>query len=288
MKRWDHVTFISAGAGSGKTYRLTEELEKALLEGKTTPAGIIGTTFTVKAATELRERVRDRLLRRGHPDLAERAAESLIGTVHSVCERLLRRFAFELGLSPQLNVMSTEDGIKFFNQALDQEVDLPRLREMNALCSRLDVPQWQGAVKNLADMARENDIDPNELREMGERNAAVLLDFFGEPLASELTGELQRRIEAAAAMPADGTRKTENYRQSLVDARVSLSRRDCPWPVWMRLAGTEAAGNRWHIPPAFRRRRSSTNAIPPSSATCVGSCAACTASPPIAWRASRS
>ena len=241
MKRWDHVTFISAGAGSGKTYRLTEELEKALLEGKTTPAGIIGTTFTVKAATELRERVRDRLLRRGHPDLAERAAESLIGTVHSVCERLLRRFAFELGLSPQLNVMSTEDGIKFFNQALDQEVDLPRLREMNALCSRLDVPQWQGAVKNLADMARENDIDPNELREMGERNAAVLLDFFGEPLASELTGELQRRIDAAAAMPADGTRKTENYRQSLVDARVSLSRRDCPWPVWMRLAGTEAA-----------------------------------------------
>ena len=107
---WDHVTFISAGAGSGKTYRLTVELERALLAGETTPAGIIGTTFTVKAATELRERVRHRLLAAGHLDLAERSAESLIGTVHSVCERLLKRFAFELGLSPQLNVMSIEDG----------------------------------------------------------------------------------------------------------------------------------------------------------------------------------
>ena len=56
--RWDHVTFISAGAGSGKTYRLTEELEQALRSGEATPAGVIGMTFTVKAAAELRERVR--------------------------------------------------------------------------------------------------------------------------------------------------------------------------------------------------------------------------------------
>ena len=42
-----HVRFISAGAGSGKTYRLTRELEQALSDGRVTPSAVIGTTFTV-------------------------------------------------------------------------------------------------------------------------------------------------------------------------------------------------------------------------------------------------
>ena len=246
MKRWDHVTFISAGAGSGKTYRLTEELEQALLQGDTKPAGIVGTTFTVKAATELRERVCNRLLSAGHLHLAERSAESLIGTVHSVCERLLRRFAFELGLSPQLNVMSLDDGLRFFNQALDQQVDLARVRAMNARCYRLGLaerfmPQWQGIVKNLADMARENDVDAKQLRRMGERNALALLEFFGKPLETDPTEQLLRCIDSAETMPPDSTKTTEDYRRMLRESKASLERRDCPWQVWMRLAGKSAA-----------------------------------------------
>ena len=250
MSNWDHVTFISAGAGSGKTYRLTEELEHALINRKVKPAGIIGTTFTVKAATELRERVRERLLVNGHLQLAERSAESLIGTVHSVCEQLLKRFAFELGLSPQLNVMSLEDGARFFNQALDQELeelDLRRVRKMNALCSRLGlvdrggVPQWQSTVKTIVDIARENDIGPDQLRDMAKSNADDLLAFFGEPLETDPTDELKRRVADAAKMPADGTKKTEEYRELLVNSEASLQRGNCPWQVWMRLATNEAA-----------------------------------------------
>ena len=250
---WDHVTFISAGAGSGKTYRLTEELEQALLKGDATPAGIIGTTFTVKAATELRERVRDRLLKKGHLELAERSAESLIGTVHSVCERLLKRFAFELGLSPELNVMSLEDGSRFFNQALDQELDPQRVRSMSALSYRLGlaergVPRWQSTVKTIVDMARENDIDPAQLRDMAEGNADALLAFFGEPLEKDPTDELKRRVAEAAEMPEDGTRTTENYRELLLKAKASLQRGDCSWPLWMRLAtqqGAKKSSSHW-------------------------------------------
>ena len=50
------ITFISAGAGSGKTHRLTEILNKELNSGGVRPSGVIATTFTKKAATELRER----------------------------------------------------------------------------------------------------------------------------------------------------------------------------------------------------------------------------------------
>ena len=119
-----HVSFISAGAGSGKTYRLTVELERALVEGGVRPSRVIGTTFTVKAAAELRGRVRERLIKSGRPQLAEQTAQALLGTVHSVCERLLRRFAFELGLSPELAVASKDDCAAFFRQALDEAVDV--------------------------------------------------------------------------------------------------------------------------------------------------------------------
>ena len=50
-----NITFISAGAGSGKTYRLTEILFKALHGGEARASGILATTFTKKAASELRD-----------------------------------------------------------------------------------------------------------------------------------------------------------------------------------------------------------------------------------------
>ena len=72
-----NIHFISAGAGSGKTYRLTEELETALVDGGVNPAGVIGTTFTVKAAAELKERVRERLIASGRLQRAEQMAQAL-------------------------------------------------------------------------------------------------------------------------------------------------------------------------------------------------------------------
>ena len=54
---YEKIRFVSAGAGSGKTYRLTVELERALTERGIEPSRVIATTFTVKAASELSDRV---------------------------------------------------------------------------------------------------------------------------------------------------------------------------------------------------------------------------------------
>ena len=57
----DHVSpisVVSAGAGTGKTWRLSSEYLRASHAG-TSPARIVATTFTVKAAAELIERVRN-------------------------------------------------------------------------------------------------------------------------------------------------------------------------------------------------------------------------------------
>ena len=244
--RFDHVTFISAGAGSGKTYRLIDELEQAIVEDAVPPAGILATTFTVKAATELRERVRDRLLAHGQLDLAERTVESLIGTVHGVCERLLKRFAFELGLSPQANVMSIEDGARFFNQALDRVLPIDRVREMNAYARRLGMvdrglPTWQGVVKSIADKARENNLRDEDLRAMGQRNADDLLAFFPAPSNEDPTQALTDIVaETIRELPQGSYRGIDKYRTLLEDQAADLAEPDCPWSVWMRLAGTSA------------------------------------------------
>ena len=50
-----NTTFVSAGAGSGKTYRLTQDIAQMITEGKCQAEEIILTTFTEAAAKELRE-----------------------------------------------------------------------------------------------------------------------------------------------------------------------------------------------------------------------------------------
>ncbi|MBK7410601.1 MAG: UvrD-helicase domain-containing protein [Saprospirales bacterium] len=103
-----NLKIISAGAGSGKTYRLTSEMVSLVAQG-VRPEGIVATTFTNKAAAELQERVRVRLLEEGYPEQADRLANALIGTVHSLGVKLLQRFAYEAGVSPQVDIIADED-----------------------------------------------------------------------------------------------------------------------------------------------------------------------------------
>lgn len=239
-----HVRFISAGAGSGKTYRLTEELERALVADRTNPGRIIGTTFTVKAAAELRERVRERLIAAGRVDLAEQTAQALIGTVHSVCERLLKRFAFDLGLSPELGVASIEDGTELFSQALDDALSIGAVREMNGIAFRLGIEDWRGDVKTLADRARDNDIAPAVLTPMGRQGADALLAYFPAPAKGPLDDRLLAAVHDALRgidPSTDTTATTAKYCADLKRAIYRLRRPPCPWPVWMSLAKAKAA-----------------------------------------------
>ena len=50
-----NVTYINAGAGSGKTYRLTKTLTELIKAGNVNPEQVILTTFTIKAANEFKE-----------------------------------------------------------------------------------------------------------------------------------------------------------------------------------------------------------------------------------------
>jgi ATP-dependent helicase/nuclease subunit A len=89
---------LAAGAGSGKTSVLVERFVRAVREDGIAPEQILAITFTERAAGELRERVRARLLQLGETGAARGLDAAFIGTFHGFCARILREHAREAGL----------------------------------------------------------------------------------------------------------------------------------------------------------------------------------------------
>ena len=116
-----NLTFISAGAGSGKTYKLTEIISQAVESG-VSPERIIATTFTNKASDEIRERVTEAFFKKGDLGMVQRAPAITIGTVNSVCGQLLGKFAFEAGLSPRLRVIEVEESASLLRRVMERSV----------------------------------------------------------------------------------------------------------------------------------------------------------------------
>ena len=94
------IEVISASAGAGKTYILATEMEAAIGKGEARPDAVVAITYTNKAAAELARRLRQRLLEGGKPVEAARIRDGYLGTIHSVCQRLIADLAFEAGSSP--------------------------------------------------------------------------------------------------------------------------------------------------------------------------------------------
>jgi ATP-dependent helicase/nuclease subunit A len=96
---------ICAGAGSGKTSVLVERFVRAVREDRIPPAQILAITFTDRAAAELRERLRTRLLELGERDAARELQGAYLSTFHGFCVRLLRGHALQAGLDPEFQIL---------------------------------------------------------------------------------------------------------------------------------------------------------------------------------------
>jgi ATP-dependent exoDNAse (exonuclease V) beta subunit len=96
---------LAAGAGSGKTSVLVERFVRAVREDRVAPARILAITFTERAAGELRERVRERLLALGEREAARDAEAAFVSTFHGFCARLLRGHPLLAGLDPEYRIL---------------------------------------------------------------------------------------------------------------------------------------------------------------------------------------
>lgn len=109
----DQTLFVEAGAGSGKTRALVRRVESLVCSGVQMDR-IVAITFTEKAASELRDRIRRRLDEARideDPEIRNVMVQALgqfdgaaVGTLHSFAQRILVEHPTEAGLPPGIEV----------------------------------------------------------------------------------------------------------------------------------------------------------------------------------------
>ena len=213
------IDVVSASAGTGKTYRLTGDLAQALLDGSARPEGVVAITYTVKAAGELESRMRSRLLAAGRTDLAARVRDGYIGTIHSVCQRLLREFALEAGISPYLEPIPESERLRLFDVALSS-VLAGREGRLNELGRRLELTDWKKPLLKVVDAARANGMDEAALSRSAVESRAGLLRLLGTPSVDGAAYAKRLRKAHARLQPkldelAQGTVKVAKERAAM-------------------------------------------------------------------------
>jgi len=105
-------SLVIAGAGSGKTKVLTHKISYLINEKGVKPWNILAITFTNKAASEMKTRI-EKLIEEG-------AKEMWIGTFHSICVRILRRFIDKIGFGSDFVIFDTSDQKTLIKQCIKE------------------------------------------------------------------------------------------------------------------------------------------------------------------------
>jgi DNA helicase-2/ATP-dependent DNA helicase PcrA len=171
----DGPMLILAGAGSGKTRVITHRVVYLMEEVGVNPLNILAITFTNKAAKEMRERV----------DLiaGAEAGRVWVSTFHSLCVRILKRYADKLGYGKSFDVYDTGDQKTVMKEILkDLKIDTKKYPDKMFL-SKIS-------------KAKEGYISPDELYKKSA------LDFSMRQVA-EVYQEYQSRLFKNNAMDFD-------------------------------------------------------------------------------------
>lgn len=252
------VDTVIASAGTGKTYTLVNRVLTAVIAGLD-PTRLLATTFTKKAASELRGRIREGLIAAGRTDAAATLLAAPIGTVNSVCGGLVADFALQLGRSPVAEVIPEARQGSMFSQAAgaviadcaDRQSRLAERFGMGDTDYRASFGGlrrgWRDDVRRIADLARINGLGPGDLPASAQRSITTLLALLPAAHAGETAETLDAALETAVracaagltAAVLDGLKKGTRDKD-LPKVREALSRFErgdvLPWPLWAQLS----------------------------------------------------
>lgn len=240
------IDLVIASAGTGKTTRLVGEIQQAIDAGTVTNS-IMATTFTNKAAAELVERARAQLIGDGKAGEAAALLFARIGTVNATFGNIVSEFALNAGRSPVADVISEERQARMF--AISAEVAIARHADaVIPVAQRLEIEDWEADVRRLADLVRQNDIDPAGLQDQAKRSWCSLTGVFPEPLQqtgkalNALLRDALRNAKAELDSGSDATKATAHVKEQIAEASAVLeSGRDLSWTSWARLAKLKTA-----------------------------------------------
>jgi ATP-dependent DNA helicase UvrD/PcrA len=144
---------ILAGAGTGKTRAITYRIAHLIAQGVSGSA-ILAVTFTNKAAAQMKERVRDLLVRQG-----KGFDEPWIGTFHAFSAWLLRREAKRLGLPRDFKIFDADDQTAAVKLALEHLKIMDPGEKVRGLLERISFAKNHGLTpaQIAAEAAKRND-----------------------------------------------------------------------------------------------------------------------------------
>lgn len=167
----DGPVLIAAGAGSGKTSVLTHRIAYLLEEKKINPWNVLAITFTNKAANEMKERV-EKLV-------GPEASSIWVSTFHSMCARILRREATQIGYTQNFSIIDQGE-----QQTLMKRV----LKELNLDSKRFNYKEMLWVI----------DAAKNE-GQMPDAFAAENTDYLGN-IQSNVYKLYQQKLKSSNAM----------------------------------------------------------------------------------------
>ncbi len=165
---------VVAGAGSGKTRVLTRRIAYLLAVGGAQPGEILAITFTNKAAREMKERVGDLI--------GNRARAMWVSTFHSMCVRILRAEAGQLGMKSTFTIYDSADS--------------QRLAQLVASGLNIDTKKYpaRSLAAQISNLKNEL-IDPETALDRADSDQAKIV--------AKVYEGYQSRLKAAAAFDFD-------------------------------------------------------------------------------------
>ena len=159
----------------------------------------------------------------------------------------MRRFAFEAGVSPQVDIVADEDQQIMFNQSLATVLTEERVETMERLSDRLGLNKrerydWRREVKQLTDVARANDFSIETLEKSKQQSFESFLAFLAPPpeqteawFSDQLAEQLSQAIQRLEGN-ADETKVTRDALNLLTEFKRELKLRgELYWHQWAKV-----------------------------------------------------
>jgi len=258
----DTSVALSAGAGCGKTFVLTERFLAQLApdsSGRTRLGQVVAITFTERAAREMRDRIRtactERLLE--CPDdqvdhwleLVREIDSARISTIHSFCGSVLRAHAVDAGLDPQFRVLDQAQADTLLSELLDRQLRRRLAEHDDAVIDLIVQFGLSGLHERIAMLlGRRQEIDWDQwLAEKPEELAARWEEYF----RTDVLPRIMRQItdsEAAQTLLGICRDRPSNNSVMLDRFRLLLERLPKLAESAVRVAGGKAEGDAPAVP----------------------------------------
>src|SRR5437763_7943288 len=119
---------VIASAGSGKTRAITDRIVQIAKDRQRAAEWLpqlVVVTYTNRAADEMQQRTRQRILEAGLPlETVEAFGRAFFGTIHAFCVKLLATHGHRLGLPGRLETITDDDDL--WNEFVQQQTEIGR------------------------------------------------------------------------------------------------------------------------------------------------------------------